>query len=62
MNTDPRNLDQPPNPGLSRVSLEAVMARAAVVGDEALVDAIGAELATRVWQDVNPYADWLPVA
>ena len=55
-----RNLDYPPDPGLSRVCLEPVMARAGVVGDDGLVDAIGSELATRVWQGTNPYADWLP--
>jgi len=55
---DPRNLETDPFPGLSRVNLEPVMARAAEVEDEALVDAIGTELAARVWQGTNPYADW----
>ena len=57
LEAEPRNnLETPPNPGLSRVCLEPVMARAAVVGDDALVEAIRAELAARTWQNVNPYA------
>lgn len=48
--------------GLSRVRLEPQMARAAVVGDHDLVDAIGTELAQRTWQWDNPYAAWLPAA
>jgi hypothetical protein len=41
---------------LSRVELEPVMRRAAVLGDAAEVEAIRAELAGRTWQNLNPYA------
>ena len=47
--------------GLSRVELEPWMARAAVHGHTATVDEIGTELAGRVWQWFNPYAEtWGP--
>jgi len=46
--------------GISRVELEPWMAKAARLGDQPTVDAIGTELAWRVWQNVNPYARWLP--
>jgi hypothetical protein len=32
------------------------------VGEDATADAIATELAGRTWQNVNPYADWLPEA
>lgn len=43
--------------GLSRVELEHVLARAVAVGDDAEAEAIRAELASRTWQNINPYAD-----
>ena len=59
MVSDPaRNLQANDEPGLSRVTLEPVMARAARLGDTATVAAIGAELSARTWQNVNPYAAW----
>lgn len=51
------NLPADDGPGLSRVSLEPVMARADAIGDTATVEAIRAELAARTWQGTNPYAD-----
>lgn len=48
--------------GQSRVALEPQMAAAEAAGDVVTVDAIGAELAARVWQGTNPYEAWLPSA
>ena len=44
--------------GLSRVLLEPWRERCLRVGDVATADAIAHELAGRVWQGVNPYAEW----
>jgi hypothetical protein len=41
---------------LSRVELEPIMARDLELGDVESAEAIRAELASRVWQGVNPYA------
>lgn len=43
--------------GLSRVELEPVLARDLALGDAAGAEAIRAELAARVWQHTNPYAE-----
>jgi hypothetical protein len=43
-------------PYASRVWLEPVMMRNAALGDDEAVEIIRAELASRVWQGLNPYA------
>jgi len=41
---------------LSRVELEHVLARDVEIGDVVSVEIIRAELASRTWQNINPYA------
>lgn len=46
--------------GLSRVELEHVLARDLCIPDPESAERIRVELAGRVWQNVNPYAEWRP--
>jgi len=41
---------------LSRVILEPVMMRDIAIGDDVSAEVIRAELASRPWQGINPYA------